>query len=184
MLACARWAGIQLKIIWLFENCGSNVSKGDSEHKITVIFEAAWKACHLCWAAQYILYTTAGTLLLTLVERGKREDLVVVVVVREQETLLLDAIEWQVYILLGKRYRHSYTAWLDQWWSLKVTHPTRLTGPLTHTYRVTPGQLFAGAGVAHRDGLLSFIGSNPFLPPVSNDIVTIPIPTLPTSLPH
>ena len=39
-------------------------------------------------------------------------------------------------------------------------------------------------GVAHRDGLLSFIGSNPFLPPVSNDIVTIPIPTLPTSLPH
>ena len=44
-------------------------------------------------------------------ERGKREDLVmVVVVVREQETLLLDAIEQQVYILLGKRYRHSYTA--------------------------------------------------------------------------
>ena len=26
--------------------------------------------------------------------------------------------------------------------------------------------------VTHRDGLLSFIGSNPFLPPVSNDIVT------------
>ena len=44
-------------------------------------------------------------------ERGKREDLlVVVVVVREQETLLLDAIERQVYILLGKRYHHSYTA--------------------------------------------------------------------------
>ena len=38
--------------------------------------------------------------------------------------------------------------------------------------------------VAHRDGLLSFIGSNPFLPPVSNNIVTIPIPTLPMSLPH
>ena len=35
---------------------------------------------------------------------------VVVVVVREQETLLLDAIEQQVYILLGRRYRHSYTA--------------------------------------------------------------------------
>ena len=29
-----------------------------------------------------------------------------------------------------------------------MTHPTRLTGPLTHTYRVTPGQLFAGAGLA------------------------------------
>ena len=43
-------------------------------------------------------------------ERGKREDLVVVVVVREQEMLLLDAIERQVYILLGKHYRHSYTA--------------------------------------------------------------------------
>ena len=44
-------------------------------------------------------------------ERGKREDcLVVVVVVREQETLLLDAIEQQVYILLGKRYHHGYTA--------------------------------------------------------------------------
>ena len=39
----------------------------------------------------YILYTTAGTLLLTLVERGRGETvLVVVVVVREQETLLLD----------------------------------------------------------------------------------------------
>ena len=36
--------------------------------------------------------------------------MVVVVVVREQETLLLDAIERQVYILLGKRYCHSYTA--------------------------------------------------------------------------
>ena len=36
--------------------------------------------------------------------------LVVVVVVREQETLLLDAIERQVYILLDKRYHHSYTA--------------------------------------------------------------------------
>ena len=36
---------------------------------------------------------------------GKREDLmVVVVVVREQEKLL-DAIEQQVYILLGRRYR-------------------------------------------------------------------------------
>ena len=34
--------------------------------------------------------------------------MVVVVVVREQETLLLDAIERQVYILLGKRYCHSY----------------------------------------------------------------------------
>ena len=80
---------------------------------------------------------------------GKREDLVVVVVVvREQETLLLDAIERQVYILLGKCYRHSYTAWLDQWWSLKVTHPTCLTGPLTHTYHVTPGQLFTSAGSA------------------------------------
>ena len=35
--------------------------------------------------------------------------MVVVVVVREQETLLLDALEQQVYILLGKHYRHSYT---------------------------------------------------------------------------
>ena len=35
----------------------------------------------------------------------------VVVVVGEQETFfLLDAIERQVYILLGKRYCHSYTA--------------------------------------------------------------------------
>ena len=101
-----------------------------------------------CRAAQYILYTTAGTLLLTLVERGRRETGVVVVVVREQETLLLDAIERQVYILLWWCYCHSYTAWLNQWWSLKVTHPTCLTRPLTHMYHVTPGQLCAGADTA------------------------------------
>ena len=44
---------------------------------------------------------------------GEGEDgglVVVVVVVREQEMLLLDAIERQVYILLGKCYHHSYTA--------------------------------------------------------------------------
>ena len=35
--------------------------------------------------------------------------MLVVVVVREQEMLLLDTIERQVYILLGKHYHHSYT---------------------------------------------------------------------------
>ena len=53
-------------------------------------------------------------------------------------------------------------------------------GEVQTTWRQTNGRVV----VAHRDGLLSFIGPNPFLPPVSNDIVTIPIPTLPTSLPH
>ena len=69
----------------------------------------AFTVCLLSSAIYSIYYSRYSTPYLS----GEGEEgglLVVVVVVREQETLLLDAIERQVYILLGKRYRHSYTA--------------------------------------------------------------------------
>ena len=69
----------------------------------------AWAHNLLSSAIYSIYYSRYSTPYLS----GEGEEgglLVVVVVVRELEKLLLDAIERQVYILLGKRYCHSYTA--------------------------------------------------------------------------
>ena len=54
-------------------------------------------------SAEYILYYYIATLVSYLSRRGEerwRAELLVVDDGREQETLLLDTIEWQVYILL------------------------------------------------------------------------------------